>query len=103
MRLYPVVLLICMTMFCVLPAAAQVSDLELQQELQWDDADLQRRISRPLTLDDCVQIALETNLPLEIARMQRQAASEGVTAQWGDWMPGLNVSSTRTSAFSSSV
>lgn len=98
MRINPGVVLICMAMFWVLPVVGQVSDPQLQQELQWDDPDLQRRIGQPLTLDDCVQIALEKNLPLEIARMQRQVASEGVTAQWGDWMPGLNVSTVRTSA-----
>ena len=98
MRLNSAVVLICMTMFWVLPVVAQVSDPQLQEELQWNDPDLQRRISRPLTLDDCVQIALEKNLPLEIARMERQVASEGVTAQWGDWMPGVELSTMRTSA-----
>lgn len=98
MRILLGVGLICMATFLALPVIAQVSDPQLQEELRWDDPQWIQRISRPLTLEDCVKIALEKNLPLEIARMQRQASSEGVTAEWGGWLPGVTLSSVRTSA-----
>lgn len=92
-------LLLLLVVGTVLPAAAQVSDSELQKELQWDDPQWRERISKPLTMNDCVQIALENNLPLAIARMQRKESDEGVAAATGDWWPSLSASSRRTSVW----
>jgi outer membrane protein TolC len=80
-------------------AWSQVSDTELQSELRWNDPQWRARISKPLTMNDCVQIALENNLPLAIARMQRQESQEGVAAAKGDWWPSLSASSRRTSVW----
>ncbi len=55
-------------------------------------------ILRPLTLKDCVEIALERNLPLDIARSERDIAVYGVGAAWGDWLPTLAVRAARRSA-----
>jgi len=90
------ILFLSLAILLVVPVSAQVSDVALQQELQWDDPQWLERISRPLSLSECTQIALEKNLPLAVARMQRKVSSEGVSAQYGDWLPELNLSSTRT-------
>jgi outer membrane protein len=76
-------------------AHAQYSDEELLQQIEAEHAELQQRLSRPLSLDDCVDIALARNLPLDIARHERDIVGHGVSAAHGDWLPGLTVRTTR--------
>src|SRR5262245_40132805 len=50
-----------------------------------------------LDLDRCIEIAVERNLPLTIARHQRDAVETGVGAALGTWLPEFQLTTTRTS------
>jgi outer membrane protein len=50
-----------------------------------------------LDLDRCIEIAVDRNLPLTIARHQRDAVETGVGAALGTWLPEFQLTSIRTS------
>ncbi len=63
-------------------------------------AALQARLQQPLSLDGCIEIALEKNRLLTAAQLERDAVRLGVGAALGTWMPVLRVSALRTSIYS---
>ncbi len=54
------------------------------------------RLERPLSLDDCVQIALENNIDLRIARLGSEAARAGIGAEFGAFWPEFTLSVNRS-------
>jgi outer membrane protein TolC len=60
-------------------------------------AALQARLQQPLSLDDCVAMALEQNRLLAAAQLERDAVGQDVGAALGTWMPVLGASALRTS------
>lgn len=101
------VLSMCWTLCVALPAAAQTDfersvaaqprDVRLVQEIEAESPELAARLARSLSLDDCIQIALQRNVGLSIARRTRDAARTEIGAAYGTFLPELTVSATRTS------
>ena len=54
------------------------------------------RLARPLSLEDCVQIALENNFDVRISRLGSQAAQTDVGAEFGAFWPVFNLSVDRS-------
>jgi len=62
---------------------------ELRREIEAESPDLSQRLSRPLTLEDCIQLALERNLELTVARQSRDAAQLRIGITHGEYLPEL--------------
>jgi len=81
--------------FGMASAQVQYTDSLLVRQLDAEHAQFEGRLSQPLSLDDCIEIALARNLPLEIARHEREIVDRGVDAAYGDWLPTLLVQTRR--------
>lgn len=73
------------------PGAAPAPDPGPRAEVEAEDADLAARLVRPLGLDDCIQIALQRNIGLAVARAARDAARTQVDQAWGEFVPALTL------------
>jgi outer membrane protein TolC len=54
------------------------------------------RLSQPLTLTDCIAIALENNFELRIARLDRSATHTTVSEAYGAFWPVIGITAERT-------
>jgi outer membrane protein len=68
----------------------------LRHEIESESPDLATRLDGMLTLDDCIQIALERNIPLAIARQSRAAAHVQADGAIGEFLPEIQLSGGRT-------
>lgn len=79
-----------MTSLIVPASVSSVRAQELPPELQ-------ARLEAPLSLDDCIAIALSQNRLLSAAELQRQVVATDVDAAIGTWMPEFGLAALRTS------
>lgn len=84
----PSLLLVVSAVFCLV-AVAQAQQAEVSPELQ-------AKLEGPLTLDDCIEIALAKNRLLSAAELEREAVDKEVGAAVGTWMPEFGLSALRT-------
>jgi outer membrane protein TolC len=54
------------------------------------------RLQRPLTLDECVSIALENNIELRVSRLSREAVATGVGEAMGIFFPEITANANRS-------
>jgi len=64
----------------------------LRREIDSESPDLATRLDGTLTLDDCIEIALERNIPLAIARQSREAAQVQADGAIGEFLPEIQLS-----------
>lgn len=72
-------------------------DTRLVDDIEAETPELAARLAGSLSLDDCIQIALQRNVGLSIARQSRDAVRTEIGAAYGTFLPELTVSGTRTS------
>ncbi len=84
--------------FGLVPATATASEGEALTAPMALTAALQARSGGPLTLQDCVEIALEYNRLMSAAELERDAVRQGVSAALGTWWPDVGVAALRTSS-----
>src|SRR5262245_15907668 len=80
------------------PVGAQSLDPALVQPLDEENAEIRARLAGPLSLQDCLDIAADHNLPLAIAQLEHDAVATGVGGALGTWLPEFNVETVRTHA-----
>lgn len=54
------------------------------------------RLLRPVTLQDCIALALENNLEMRVARLETGVALTGISEAYGAFWPTLDVTAERT-------
>ena len=77
---------------CIAVASASTAHGQQVRTIVDDDP----RLARPLTIDDCIAIALEHNLDTRIVRLSRDATATGVDEALGIFYPQLDVTAFRT-------
>lgn len=60
-----------------------------------EDPALTAQLDKPLTLDDCIRIALEHNLALAAAEAAQEATVAGVDVAWGQFIPNLSLTASQ--------
>ncbi len=67
----------------------------LRGEVETESPDLASKLSRPLSLDDCIGIALSRNIPLMVARGSLDASQARAGGAIGQFLPELRVGAAR--------
>src|SRR5262245_59287896 len=78
--------LVRMMLVLALAATPAASPAQSTGEAQTDP-----RLQRPLSLEDCIALALENNLEMRIARLETGASRTGISEAYGAFWPVLDV------------
>src|SRR5262245_30255461 len=73
-------------------AAADRAVAPVRREIETESPELEARLGRALTMEDCIQIALQRNIPLTIARESRDAGEVLADGSIGKFFPEFVVS-----------
>lgn len=76
-------------------AAAGTGADKKSQNQTLSEAQIDELLKRPLSLEDCLQIALSKNLQLAIARNQRDMVAASLSGSYGTYFPVLSINSSR--------
>lgn len=76
-------------------AAAGTGADKQSQNQSLSEAQIEEMLKRPLSLEDCLQIALSKNLQLALARNQRDMVAASLSGSYGTYFPVLSINSSR--------
>jgi outer membrane protein len=67
----------------------------LRAEIEAESPDLASKLDQPLTLEECIGIALSRNIPLMVARRSLEASQARAGGAIGQFLPELQISTSR--------